>query len=655
MSYRWPKQLNKRACAYATVHYDKLRYYNCLDAVYTYENCMWLIERIEEENLETSAMLRHVAHQWLFRSEQRGVLLDVKANREASKKLDLIIEDCERQLTNLIYKNKKVRYLAEDFNPGSNQQVSELLYGPVKSVPAINRRKLMRYFENDDELVNQLSDAAEAEVYGDYTRVKKLLNNEMFDAVSACDKLQQAFDAQTDADIVLQFEDKPLGLGGLGYDPPALTKAGAPSVSRPSLLILQKTHSSPIIELILMRNKAVKMKTSFIDKIYNCRDKWDLVRTSINPHGTQSGRLSSSGNFNIQNLQKNIRPMFIPRPGMIFAGLDYKSAEVFTLAAYADDPELLKAIYASDTHRYVASIIYGIKPEEVNKFQRQVGKTSVFLICYGGGADRLAAAVSSTGEKMTKAKAQWVIDTLLAKFPGIKRFLEDSIEQASQSPYYTYTAFGTRRSTIDILSSDLGIANHTQRIAGNHTIQGSAGEMCIYKIEHMINKAHEDLVWDTLVADSPVYLINTVHDSKLFETWPTFADRKDPVEIFDKDDKTKVVERTWTYFGPFVDIMEAVVAEPVPFPPVDKVTYKADIQVEPMWEAGVSECLSIEEALSDRNKGGFNFDLLPNLDTYSYGGKLVVKVNGKDAKMDAEEEDVFNEDRESLKEVMRLK
>jgi hypothetical protein len=615
ISYRWPKNVDKKACAYAMIDYEELRLYNARDAAGTFLVWEILMDRIQKAGLEVSCMLRHVAHNRCIRAEQRGTLLDVEFNRKASKQLGTYIQQTKDSLdalllaheefVPLVMRKPKDKKDKGGFNPGSNDQIIKILYGDLGSIPVIMRKPLYRRYS--EESVEELAEAIESEVYGDYVETKAMLRNGTFDSIGAMDQMQKLWSEATHDGTVIMFAEKLVGLGGLMYDPPTLTKKGNPSVSRASMLTLIQQKPNDILDLILMYNKSVKIKSSFIDKIYESRDKWNLVRTSINPHGTQSGRLSSSGNYNTQNLPKKLRGMFIARPGMIFVGLDYKSAEVFTLAAYSDDPNLLEAIYASDTHRFVASFIYDKPEDEITDDERQAGKMSVFLIVYGGGADKLAQALS-----IPKSKAQWIIDMLLAKFPGIKTFIVSAVEAASVDPYYAYTAFGTRRSTKDILSSDMKIKSHVQRYAANHSIQGSAGEMCVYKIDRICEESM-DVGWS-------VWFVNTVHDSKLYETW----DGEEagyvwlvPVEYFDKEEKKnkiKMVPR-----GKMVDLMYQIVSEKVPFPPLDKVEYRCDLDAGYAWDGKPD----LDGALNDKRKGGFRFELLPKMeDVYDDGEEM---------------------------------
>lgn len=609
-NYKWPKDVDKKACAYAMIDYQELRLYNARDAAGTFIVWDILMPKLEAENLQVSAMTRHVAHNRVIRGEQRGILLDVKFNRKASKRLDAYIKQTKEKLTSLMLEDEVLAPLAlrppadkkdeGGFNPGSGPQVTALLYGEIGKVPVIQRRPLYRRYS--EESVEELAEAIESEVYGSFGAAKEMLRQGTFDNIAAMDEMQRLWSENTGDYTVLMFEEKLVGLGGLGYDPPTLTKKGNPSTSRASMTTLIKQRANPVLDLILMHNKAVKMKSSFVDKIYNSRDKWNLVRTSINPHGTQSGRLSSSGNFNIQNLPKKLRGMFIARPGMIFVGLDYKSAEVFTLAAYSNDPNLLEAIYASDTHRFVASFIYDKPMEDITDEERQAGKMSVFLIVYGGGAEKLGLALG-----IPKSRAQWIIDMLLDKFPGIKVFMTVQVESASVAPYYTYTAFGTRRSTKDILSNDNKIKSHVARYAANHPIQGSAGEMCVYKIDRICNESL-DIGWSA-------WFINTVHDSKLYETedgqeagYCWLEEQPNPKY---KEDDPKSKPTIKVPKGRIVDLMQEIVAEEVPFTPLDRVTYKCDLDAGYCWDGEPD----LEGALSDKNKGGFRFDLLPKLDS----------------------------------------
>lgn len=599
---KWPKEVDKGVCGYALIDFTILRKYACYDAAYTCYLDEIFEEIIQENDLQTSVWLRHAISHECLRAEQRGEVLDSKTNRKFSKELERVSVSIRKQLDDWAYKIADIK----EFNPDSPVQLAKILYGECATVPVIDRRRLYRQFDRDS--VDVICAEVEEKVYGDYEEVKAKLESDEFDVDAAFDvffeKLQEMgaeeqltnsfewYVENKDADAKIEdwlFVPRPIGLGGLKLNPPALTKKGSPSCSKSSLLTLQNKCDHEFLSLVLMWRKATKLKKDFIDKIYNCRDESGLVRTSYNPTGTISGRLSSSGNYNAQNFPKKVRGQIIARDGYNFLELDLKNAEVFTLAAFTNDENLMAACMNSDTHRYVASLLFNKAFDEVTDDERQVGKMSVFLTLYGGGPDKLAAAT-----RLTVPRASEVQHLLTETFTDMKSWFAEMHAQAETEPYYVRTAFGTRISTKDILSSDLAIKSHVQRVSTNAPIQGSAGEYNLYLIHRCMTEARKQgwaLPLDQL-GIAPFMFNNTVHDSIRFEVSEDLA-------WHDEDNNV---------CGPAYDLVRAVLDEPIPFHPLDRIKFRADIELNKCW-AGPPD---LKKALGEKT---FRWDLIKDEDT----------------------------------------
>jgi DNA polymerase-1 len=137
--------------------------------------------------------------------------------------------------------------------------------------------------------------------------------------------------------------------------------------------------------------------------------------------------------------------------------------------------------------------------EDVTKDERQAGKTTNFLIGYGGGPARLAA---QTGMGIRRAEA--FIDDYWKRFSGHRRFVDLTVREARNKPGipYTTTILGRRRRLPLLRSVDKGLRRRAERQAVNAKIQGSSAD--IIKIA-MIR--HADLSRGT-----PHQLILSVHD-----------------------------------------------------------------------------------------------------------------------------------------------
>ena len=82
------------------------------------------------------------------------------------------------------------------------------------------------------------------------------------------------------------------------------TGTGAHSTAAEVLQELGEQHEVPT--LILDIRQKSKIKNTYLDKIIPQLDRDSHLRTNFNLHGTTSGRLSSSGKLNMQQIPRDI-------------------------------------------------------------------------------------------------------------------------------------------------------------------------------------------------------------------------------------------------------------------------------------------------------------------------------------------------------------
>ena len=570
---KWPKSVDKGWGAFALIPYPILRLYNCLDALYTKLLFDLLSDKINKDKLGKSCNLRHNIGRELMRCEQRGLLLDVETNRAYSTELGEIIEACSTKIQEYV---KGIAPNLEDFKPTSNAQLGRILYGDPIQVPTANRELVAQGLRwKDKQDLYARIDKFDNKFYGNYTDVKEAYSTESFDYEDCANRYAKRFVGVfpeystidvthergevetlivTGENLCVPKNVYPYGL----YSPIAFTKGGAPSCAGVVLQTLYEKKPNDFLKLVLMHRKAGKLKSTFIDSVYNSRYADNSVHPRMNTIGTTTGRASSS-HFNAQNLPKYIRGQFIPRPGYVFLEFDYSQAEVRAVAAYSQDKKLLTALDEGDIHTNVARLIF--KTQDITPEQRRWAKTVVFGIIYGLGGEKLAIALGITQEE-----AEDFIEEFFNTFPDLKNWLDNQIKIAEKAPYYVYTPWGTRRSTKGMLSTDKGIRGHTARIAANMPIQGAAGELTLYAITLIMKKARE-LGYD-------VHTVNTTHDSVTLEVPKHLAYRINETE-----------DGKYDCAGPMVDLVREVIATPAPVFPLNTVQFKADLEINYHWSA----------------------------------------------------------------------
>lgn len=136
-------------------------------------------------------------------------------------------------------------------------------------------------------------------------------------------------------------------------------------------------------------------------------------------YGAHSGRWSGQDSVNLQNLPSRgtnagkIKKAIKAPPGYVVIDCDSAQIEARTLAWLAGQDDLVQAFKdKQDVYKLMASKIYGIPVESVDKTQRQVGKTVVLGAGYGVGHKKLQAFLKTqAGVEVTLEEAKRIIDT----------------------------------------------------------------------------------------------------------------------------------------------------------------------------------------------------------------------------------------------------
>jgi len=148
------------------------------------------------------------------------------------------------------------------------------------------------------------------------------------------------------------------------------TKKGAPSTDSETL---EKWAAQGVKEaqLVLRYRKVQKIESTYVSGILKAVDDNNRLHGSLNQHVTKTGRLSSS-EPNMQNFPKpstdefQIRKAFIARPGYSFVSADYSQLEMYLMAHWSGDPNMVKAILdGRDLHAANAAMIWSVPYEDI--------------------------------------------------------------------------------------------------------------------------------------------------------------------------------------------------------------------------------------------------------------------------------------------------
>ncbi|MBU0984970.1 MAG: DNA polymerase I [candidate division Zixibacteria bacterium] len=265
----------------------------------------------------------------------------------------------------------------------------------------------------------------------------------------------------------------------------------------------------PFPQQILDFRQLTKLKSTYVDAIPRLiSPETGRVHTSFNQFVAATGRLSST-DPNLQNIPvrtpegREIRKAFVPRDhNHVLLAADYSQVELRVLAHYSKDKGLIKAFKnGEDIHRRTAAEVYGVELDGVTSEMRRAAKTANFAVIYGVTAFGLAQQT-----ELNLEESKTFIDTYFERYPGIRKYMDDTIEFARQNGYVT-TLFNRRRYLPEINEKNRNVRQFAERTAINTPIQGTAADIikrAMLKIHdrmkgmrsRMVLQVHDELVFD---------------------------------------------------------------------------------------------------------------------------------------------------------------
>jgi DNA polymerase-1 len=292
----------------------------------------------------------------------------------------------------------------------------------------------------------------------------------------------------------------------LGYKGGKKGKSGQYSTD---VTVLEKLAGEgvAVARLVLEWRQLAKLKSTYTDALQEAiNPDTGRVHTSYSLVGAQTGRLSST-DPNLQNIPvrtaigRQIREAFVPEPGNVLLAADYSQIEL-RLAAHMADVASLRQAFAQgeDIHARTAQEMFG----EVTRDTRARAKTINFAILYGISRWGLAARL-----EVTPDEAQAMIDTYFQRFPGIQRYIHETLESV-RTRGYSETLFGRKTWFPRINSKNQAERQGSERAAINAPIQGTSADIIKRAMARMLPALAEAGLHD-------VRMLLQVHDELVFE------------------------------------------------------------------------------------------------------------------------------------------
>jgi DNA polymerase-1 len=326
-------------------------------------------------------------------------------------------------------------------------------------------------------------------------------------------------------------------------------KTGTGALSTKESELEKLKDESPIAGLILEYRELAKLLGTYIDTIPKLVDGNNRLHPEWLQTGSATGRMASQnpGVQNIPNrtdLGREIRKAFIAEKGYKIVTFDYSQIELRIAAFLSGDRKLIEIFKSGlDVHNAVASEVFGVSQEEVDKEMRRRAKIINFGIMYGMGVTALQKNIGTNREE-----AKDFLEKYFNKFSGLAEYLEN-IKRETVQKGYTETFFGRKRYFPEIHSRLPFMKAQAERMAINAPIQGTEADIIkLAMIEIDSYLGEKDLKND-------VRLLLQVHDELVYEIKEKIAEsvvpeiKKIMENIIDPKKTKGIICVTHTYKG----------------------------------------------------------------------------------------------------------
>ncbi|MDO4794191.1 MAG: DNA polymerase I, partial [Filifactor alocis] len=261
----------------------------------------------------------------------------------------------------------------------------------------------------------------------------------------------------------------------LGLPPLKKTKTGYSTNAE----VLEKLYDEhPIIESILSYRQIAKLQSTYVEGLLQLINPvTGRIHSTFNQTLTSTGRISSL-DPNLQNIPirtregRELRKVFVAKPGYVLVDADYSQIELRVLAHIAAEEKMIEGFKeGSDIHRKTASEVFSVAIDEVTPELRGAAKAVNFGIVYG-----ISDFGLSNNLNIPMKQAKEYIELYFKRYPGIKKYMDEVVREVEEKGYST-TLVGRRRYIPELMSKNFVIKNLGKRLAMNTPIQGSAADI----------------------------------------------------------------------------------------------------------------------------------------------------------------------------------
>ena len=262
----------------------------------------------------------------------------------------------------------------------------------------------------------------------------------------------------------------------LGMPKTRRTKSGYTTNAEALEQLFEKTEH-PFLGHLLAHRDRIKLRQTVDGLLATVRDD-GRIHTTYMQTIAATGRLSST-DPNLQNIPirtsvgRQIRTAFVPGEGYeSLMSADYSQIEMRIMAHGSEDPGLIDAFASGrDFHGEMASLVFGVEPQDVSGEMRAKIKAMNYGLAYG-----LSAFGLSNQLKISVGEARGLMDDYFDRVGGVRKYLADIVDEARRVGY-TETMLGRRRYLPDLTTTNRQRREMAERAALNSPIQGSAADV----------------------------------------------------------------------------------------------------------------------------------------------------------------------------------
>jgi DNA polymerase-1 len=233
----------------------------------------------------------------------------------------------------------------------------------------------------------------------------------------------------------------------------------------------------PAIAPLLEYRRLAKLQGTYVEGLLRLIDPEGRVHTWFDQTATATGRISSN-EPNLQNIPvrtaqgREIRRVFVAKPGWVLVDADYSQIELRILAHLSGDPGMTEAFrLGQDIHTRTAAEVYGVPMDQVTPAMRSASKAVNFGIVYGISDFGLARNLD-----IPRAEAARFIERYFARYPGVRRYMDAAVAQGKAQGLST-TLLGRRRPLPELASANHNTRSFGERAAMNTPVQGTAADV----------------------------------------------------------------------------------------------------------------------------------------------------------------------------------